>query len=362
MPKSGNRNSTSKAGLTVRRDRPAPAPAAGAGRTFHVGFVLVPRFTLVAFAGFIDALRLAADEADRSRQHDCTWSILGEPGRAVRASCGVAVMPTEPYGDPAPFDYVVVVGGLMHGGQLVPREAIAFLRRAAAARKPLVALCTGSFVLARAGLLDGYRSCVSWFHQGEFAREFPAIDMVSDQMFVVDRDRMTCAGGTSVTHLAAHLIERRLGRARANKSLRIMIEDTPLPAETPQPPMSGIEVADPLVKRSILLLEQTLNEPRSVDWLAGRVAVGVRQLERRFRSALGLSPREVALRMRLSHARWLVEHTARPMTSVALECGFTDASHFARCFRRIHGTSPTALRSVRRNYSGRNTGEASTTA
>jgi transcriptional regulator GlxA family with amidase domain len=234
---------------------------------------------------------------------------------------------------------------LLQGAQQVPRDAISFLRRAAAARKPLIGLCTGSFVLARAGLMKGYRSCVSWFHQAEFARDFPEVDMVSDQMFVVDRDRMTCAGGTSVTHLAACLIERHLGRARANKSLRIMIEDTPLPAQTPQPSaMCDIDVPDPLVKRAILLIEQTLNTPKSIDWLADRVAVGVRQLERRFRSAVGLSPRNFALRLRLSHARWLVEHTARPMTAVAFECGFADASHFARSFRHIHGASPTAIR------------------
>lgn len=326
----------------------APAATASAripARKLNVGFVLVQRFTLVAFAAFVDALRLAADDGDRSRQNDCTWTLVGRPGQAIRASCGFGLTPTEPYGDPERYDYIVVVGGLLHGGQQVPDEAISFLRRAAAARKPLIGLCTGSFVLARAGLLKGYRACVSWFHQAEFARDFPEIDMVSDQMFVIDRDRMTCAGGTSVIHLAAYLVEHHLGRARANKSLRIMIEDTPLPAQTPQPPaMCDIEVPDPLVKRAVLLIEQTLDTPKSVDWLADRVAVGVRQLERRFRSAVGLSPRDFALRLRLTHARWLVEHTARPMTAIALECGFTDASHFTRRFHRMHGTAPTALR------------------
>lgn len=320
---------------------------------FHVGFVLMPRFTLVAFAGFVDALRLAADDGDRSRQNDCMWTVIGEPGRAITASCGLAVRPTEPYGDPGRFDYIAVVGGLLHGGQRVPRDALSFLRTAAAVRKPLIGLCTGSFVLARAGLLNGYRSCVSWFHQAEFANAFPAVDMVSDQMFVVDRDRMTCAGGTSVTHLAGYLVERHLGRARANKSLRIMIEDSALPAQTPQPPaMCDIDVPDLLVKRAILLIEHTLNTPKTVDWLAGRLAVSVRQLERRFRSAVGASPRDFALRLRLAHARWLVERTTKPMTAVALECGFVDASHFARSFRQIHGASPRAIRACARQQNG----------
>ena len=312
---------------------------------FRVGFVLAPRFTLVAFAGFVDALRLAADDADRSRQIDCGWVVLGDPGRPMRASCGTDLTPHEDYGDPDRFDYIVVVGGLLHGGQEVSREAISFLRCAAAAGKPLVALCTGSFVLARAGLLKDYRTCVSWFHHAEFARDFPGLDVVSDQLYVIDRDRMTCAGGTSVIHLAAFLIERHLGRGRANKSLRILIEEAALPAVTPQPPaLVDIEVPDPLVKRAILLIDQTLSMPRPVNWLAEHVGVGVRQLERRFRSSVGASPHDFAMRLRLAHARSLVEHTGRPMTEVALECGFADASHFARCFRRAYGAPPTAMR------------------
>jgi transcriptional regulator GlxA family with amidase domain len=315
-------------------------------RALKVGFILVPRFTLLAFAGFIDTLRLAADEADRSRQIDCTWTIIGEPGRPIRASCGLTIMPDETYGDPARFDYVVVVGGVMHGGQQVPDDAVAFLRHAAQARKPLIGLCTGSFVLARAGLLDGYRSCVNWFHHLEFSRAFPTLSLVSDQMYIVDRDRMTCAGGTSVIHLAAYIIERHLGRAQATKSLRIMIEDTPLPPQTPQPPaMLELQVSDPLVRRAVLLMEQALDSPRTVEWLAKRVGIGVRQLERRFRVATGSAPREFAMRLRLSHARWLVVHTERQMTVVALECGFADASHFARCFRHAYGASPATVRS-----------------
>lgn len=334
--------------LKVRCEAHTPATRADRAERsgkFHVGFVLVPQFTLMAFAGFVDALRLAADEGDRSRQIDCAWTVLGEPVRRIRASCGLSLTPDEAYGEPDRFDYVVVVGGLLHGGPRVPVEVISFLRRAAATGIPLIGLCTGSFVLAHAGLMKGYRSCVSWFHQAEFAREFPALDMVSDQMFVIDRDRMTCAGGTSVTHLAAYLIDRHFGRARATKSLRIMIEEIPLPAATAQPPaLCDVEVADPIVKRAIVLMEQTLDSPRGVDWLAEQLAVGVRQLERRFRAAVGSSPRDFAMRLRLCHARWLVEHTGHPMTAIALECGFTDAPHFARCFRRLHGVPPSTLR------------------
>ena len=187
-----------------------------------VGFVLVPQFTLTAFAGFIDAIRLASDDGDRSRQIDCSWEVLGNNDELIVSSCGVPVKPWGEMNNPARFDYVVVVGGIMHGGQKVIQGTNTFLRSAARAGVPLIGLCTGSFVLARVGLLKGYEACVSWFHKEEYADEFPDHSVNSNRLFIVDRDRMTCAGGTSVVHLAAHLIEKHCSRAQAVKSLRII--------------------------------------------------------------------------------------------------------------------------------------------
>src|SRR5262245_59548269 len=85
----------------------------------RVGFVLTPRFTLTAFAGFVDALRLAADEGDRSRPIDCEWVVLGDRNSPVISSCGAYVQPWGKMENPEHFDYIVVVGGLLHGGQKV---------------------------------------------------------------------------------------------------------------------------------------------------------------------------------------------------------------------------------------------------
>jgi transcriptional regulator GlxA family with amidase domain len=231
----------------------------------RVGFLLTPRFTLTAFAGFIDALRLAADEGDRSRQQICRWDVLGLEGPPILSSCGTGVVPTASFGSPERYDYLVVVGGLLHGGQQVPERLISMLREAAAAGVKLVGLCTGSFVLARAGLLDGHVACVSWFHREEFAEEFPDCRVVSNQMFIIDRDRLTCAGGTSVVHLAAYLIEKAIGRASAVKALRIMIEEQPLPSRTLQPEAVMSERSnDSTVRKAMLLLEQQLQSPVSI--------------------------------------------------------------------------------------------------
>ena len=320
--------------------RTAEAPATP---RLRVAFVLAPRFTLTAYAGFVDALRLAADEGDRSRQQRIRWEVLGhEP---VLASCGTAVVPTAPMVDPAAWDCVVVVGGLLHGGQKVPSSVNGFLREAAELGKRLVGLCTGSFVLARAGLLDGHLACVSWFHRDDFEAEFPGHRVVSNRMFVVDRERLTCAGGTSVVHLAAHLIEQALDRASATKALRIMIEDQPLPATALQPEEVLTERAtDPLVRKAMLLLEQQLHAPLSMEELSLQLSLGRRQLERRFQRDVGLSPAAYRQRLRLERARWLLVNTDLEVGSVALECGFGDAAHFARAVRSVYGQSPRALR------------------
>ncbi len=309
----------------------------------RVAFLLAPRFTLTAFAGFVDALRLAADDGDRSRQRLIRWDVLGsEP---VRSSCGCSVAPTATLGEAAAWDVVVVVGGLLHGGQKVPGAVTAFLREAAAAGRRLVGLCTGSFVLARAGLLDGHLACVSWFHRADFEAEFPGHRVVSNRMFVVDRERLTCAGGTSVVHLAAHLIEQAVARASATKALRILIEDQPLPATALQPEEVLTERAsDPLVRKAMLLLEQRLHEALAVQAVCDQLGLGRRQLERRFRQDVGLSPAGYRLRLRLERARWLLVHSDLEVGSVSLECGFQDSAHFARAVRQAYGRSPRELR------------------
>lgn len=334
---------TPRSTLDRRKPTAKHTPRASTGARLRVGFLLAPRFTLTAFAGFVDALRLAADEGDRSRPLHCRWDILGaEP---VSSSCGAVVTPTAPIPAVFDYDYLVVVGGLLHGGQRTPARLLAALRDAAAQGVKLVGLCTGSFVLARAGLLDGHVACVSWFHREEFEAEFPACRVISNQMFVIDRERLTCAGGTSVVHLAATLIERAIGRASAVKALRIMIEEQPLPARTLQPEAVLSERSnDTVVHKAMLMIEQGLATREGIEALSAQLGVGRRQLERRFRDDIGMSPAEYRQRLRLERGRWLLRSTDLDVTAVAMECGFQDGASFARALRRAQGISPSAYR------------------
>lgn len=321
----------------------APSPPLRVGK-LSIAFVLVPNFTMLAFAGFVDTLRLAADEDDRSRQIQCAWSVVSHNMRPIRASCGVEVLPTAELDDPRHYDYVVVVGGLLDGPP-VPEPLLDYLRLAARHGVPVAGLCTSVFLLARLGLLQERRCCVSWFHIAEFEARFPLVHASADELFVIDRDRLTCAGGTSVVHLASHLVAKHCGASRATKALRIMLEEAHLPpaAPQPQPPLSG-KTTESRVRKAMLLLERNLANPLSPEFIARHVGVSVRQLERLFKAELGISPSGFGLKLRLAHAQKLLVGSRDPVADVALQCGFVNGSHFARTFQASYGQTPSEVR------------------
>lgn len=314
-----------------------------------VGFILAPQFTLTAFSGFVDALRLAGDEGDRSHRVLCDWDVLDYGTSRIASSCGITVETTARVPSPHGYDLIVVVGGLIQGKQTVPDAIYQFLKEAAQLKLPLVGLCTGSFILARAKLLDGYLTCVSWFHREEFENEFPKCRVTSNQMYVVDRDRMTCAGGTSVVHLAAHWIEKRLGRASAVKALRIMLEDQPLPSRTLQPErVMTIKSRDPAVQKAMLLIEQHLEKPGPVSECFEFLGIGTRQIERRFEADIGMSPAQYRSKLRLQRAEWLLKNSPMSVTEVALECGFQNSSSLSRALKLVRGVNPSSLKAEQR--------------
>ncbi len=324
-------------------------PVASAPR-LRIGLVLAPRFTLSAFANFVDVLRLAADDGDGSRPIRCSWSVLSADLAPIQSSCGLRIQPDERAGDPSRFDYIVVVGGLIDAGAHLAPEITGFLRRAAEARVAMIGICTGVFALARAGLMDGYRCCVSWFHHEDFLSEFEKMRPVSDQIFVVDRDRLSCSGGVSAAHLAAFLVDRHIGRAAARKSLSIMMIDEAHAGDRPQPGLPlELSSHDPLVRRALLAMQQNLQAPLSIARIAKDLGVGRRKLERHFSADLGIPPADASIRIRLAQARMLLRQTGHTITRIAEETGFCDASHLIRVFRESEGMTPDLWRQTALN-------------
>jgi transcriptional regulator GlxA family with amidase domain len=303
-------------------------------------------FTLTAFASFVDVLRLAADKGDRSRPIDCTWQVMNPGRRPTRSSSGVNIQPTADLTDPAAFDYVVVVGGLLHGWPPVPPAIAGYLKSAAQAAVPLVGVCTGSFVLCRLGLMNQRKCCVSWYHYRDFLEAFPALVPVADQLFVVDRDRITCSGGTGVADLAAHLVATHLGDATARKALNILLIDRPRAAESaqPAPRLAGDVSDDARISRALLLMEQSLAEPLAIAAIADALHMSVRQLERLFAEQFGATPQESYLALRLRHGRWMLANTTLSAGRIAADLGFADGSHFGRALKAKFGETPAGFR------------------
>lgn len=313
----------------------------------RVGILPLPNFTMVAFAGFIDTLRLAADEGDRSRQIRCCWTVMSEDRAAVKASNGIAIQPSAHLMPPDSFDYVVVVGGTLHDAERESSALLSYLNKVAAAGVPLIGLCNGVFALARAGLMQGHRACLSWFHHQDYTAEFPDHALVSDRMFVADGNRITCPGGVGSIHLASWLVEKHLGAGAAAKGVRIMLEEAARAADAPQPSPAISDYSharDVRVRRAVLAMERMLDQNVRLADLAKLVGSTPRNLTRLFIADLGLTPSAVIKTMRLAKARRLLRETRWSIADIAIDCGFSDASHFIRQYREVEGRTPGSAR------------------
>lgn len=317
------------------------------GRRLRVAFLLADRFTLSAFANFVDVLRLAADEADKSRPIRCEWTVLSDSMALVRSSSGVRVTPDTPLWRAGRYDYLVVVGGLISDHPALNAAERAFLVAQARAGTPIIGLCTGVFILHETGLLDGYRCCVSWFHHQDFVDRFDAVEPVSDQIFVVDRDRLTCSGGHGAAHLAAFLVTRHVGPSAAIKSLNIMMIDSALPGEEAQPgQQTARQPTDDLVKRAILRMQQNIEAPIPIQDLAQQLGTGRRTLERRFQEDIGQTPSKTYRDLRLDRALLRLRTTEESIAEIGLATGFCDGTHLARALKADRGFSPQEFRNA----------------
>ncbi|MFT0531366.1 GlxA family transcriptional regulator [Castellaniella hirudinis] len=311
------------------------------------GFILLPSFTLTAFSGMLDVLRLASDEGDHSRPMRCAWQVIDETLAPVRSSSGIQVVPSETLGDPARFDYVVVVGGLLKRPP-VNAQVLDFIREAADKNVHLVGLCTGVFTLMLAGVLEQHRICISWFHYWDFLERFPGVDpaqVVADRLYVFDRRRITCSGGRASIDVAAEILRRHIDQSIVQKALRILQVDNAGRASAAQPLPPGVQpTTHPVVRRAVLLMEQHVGHALTLDELAGRLGVSVRHLERLFKQATGQSPQAYARGMRLRLAAWMLTHTKKTIAAIASDCGFSDASHLGREFRASFHLPPSVWR------------------
>ncbi|MER1966303.1 GlxA family transcriptional regulator [Castellaniella sp. GW247-6E4] len=311
------------------------------------GFLLLPSFTLTAFSGMLDVLRLASDEGDRSRPVRCDWQIIGESLAPVCSSSSIEVTPSACLGDPTRFDYLVVVGGLLQRPP-TSQTILNFIRSAASSGVTIVGLCTGAFTLMQAGILDGYRICIHWFHYWDFLEHFPNADpakIVADRLYVIDQRRITCSGGRATIDLAAEILTHHISPSIVQKAVRILQVDDVQRRNAAQSLPPGIPPpTHPVVRRAVLLMEQHISQGLSLDELTSKLGVSGRQLERLFKETMGQSPQSYARGVRLRLAAWMLTNTDKAISAIAMDCGFSGASHFGRIFRSTFHMPPSAWR------------------
>jgi len=328
---------------------PARPPATGKRASaveLRVGIVLWPGFPLLSLAGLCDGLRHAADLGDQSRQMRCTWEVVGHTGEAVKASCGIRVPVDRSLSQPGAYDYVAVIGGLLPQIADAPPHYAPFLAATAASGVPLIGICTGSFVLARLGLLNGHVPCIHPFHVPDWQALYPGAPFKSNAHFAVGHDRITCPGGISIVELAAELVRRHCGADRAAKVVHQMTVNVQGEAtHVARHHALGYNSTDhEKLRQAVVLMEKNLVTPLEIAVIAKLVDSSSRQLERVFVAELGATPSEYYRSTRLKYARWLLTTTDLPVVTIAYESGFSDASHFIRHFQQLYGMAPGRLR------------------
>ena len=317
----------------------------------RVGLILSPQFSLLPFACFVESLRHAADDADFSRQIYCHWKIIGSSLTPVTSSCGVEITPNEILPNPSNFDFVVIVGGRLPWCLNHSVETYTYIKQAYQKNVSIVGLCTGSFVLAQAGLLDNRHCAIHFEHCNHLKQLFPKTKPQSDQIFIDDNEIITYLGGTSALDLAFSLIESHCGTARAIKGLSSLLVDKHRTAHHMPDRQYGYlsTCGNWKVEQASSLMDRNISNPFEIQELARQLNTSIRELNRAFKKHSGEAPAAVWRKMRLSHGHWLLVNTSRAVTTIALECGFSDATHFCRWFKRIYQETPIEFRNSRRN-------------
>jgi len=306
-------------------------------RSQRVGFLLMDQFTLIALSSAIDPLRVANLLSDQTLYE---WCLVGSGDSEQVSSDGVRVKLDHTLSDDIEFDLVIVVGGI-DIERTVKKTDLAWLRKQSQRGAQMGALCTGSYALASAGLLNGYECSAHWDCLTLLTEQFPAIEFNS-HLYTIDRDRMTCTGGTVPLHMMLAMIGKRHPQALVDGVADMLVcERHRTDAEMQIIPMWSRKVeVQPKLKEVLQLMEANLEEPLSLQDLANYVQLSRRQLERLFLKHLHTTPSRYYLKLRLDRARRLLKQTSRSIVEITSMCGFVSTTHFSRCYRKYMGVSP----------------------
>lgn len=304
-------------------------------------FLLVPGLSLMSLASAIEPLRSLNRLSGRESYQ---WRLASLDGLAVAASNGIPLPALSHAEALKGARYLFACGGLRIR-EAAEKRYLAILREAARRGIRIGSLSTGTYLLARAGLLAGYRCTIHWENRSAFKEDFPDVTC-TNKIYEIDRDRLTCSGGTAAMDMMLHLIADRhgaeLARGVANQFHHGRIRD-----EREDQLGGRLEILSRMpekVRQAIGIMQRHIENPLPLPDIARHVGLSPRQLERSMRRHAGQSPLRLYMQLRVERARELLIYSDRAVIDVAVRTGFSSTSHFSAWYRRIHGMRPSDVR------------------
>ncbi len=325
---------TSKAPRSAHPERPTA-----------VAFLLIREFSMLSVVSAVEPLRAANRLLGREAY---AWRFYSADGEAIPASNAMTVNVAGGLGDitaeAAEIDYLFVCAGLDHDPPGRQRLHAA-LHGCARSGLVLGSLSSGTFILARAGLLEGYRATIHWEFQPAFAETFPELDC-SPGLYVIDRDRWTGSGGIAGMDMMLELIGRDHGPALSRGIANQFQIDRIRNAAIHQRPgeLERLETLPAPLQSAVQLMLANIETPLGMEEIARESGLRLRRMERMFRSHLNASPAQFYRGLRLEKARELLLYTNLSTLEIGVLTGFSSSSHFAMAYQRHYGMRPTDAR------------------
>ncbi len=304
-----------------------------------LALLVLPQSSILEVASTLDPLRSAnrhlGSEAFR-------WRVVSPDGAPVPLTCGIELPSNGPLGFARGADALIVIAGFQQWQGASP-PLIRDLSRMAPGFGAMGGIDAGAWVLARAGLLNGYRATVHWEDLEDIAAAHPQIDVLPDR-FVIDRNRFTAGGAAPAADLMLHLIRARHGPALA---LQVAASFITTERDGAEPQIAAPQLGrrlDARVAAAVARMEASLDAPEPTPVIAAALSLSPRRLEQLFRANLALTPAAYALTLRLAAARRMLTDTRHPLSEIALRTGFSSPSTLSRAFRAQFGQAPSSLR------------------
>jgi transcriptional regulator GlxA family with amidase domain len=303
----------------------------------RIGFIVLPGFQMLS-VGVLSVFELANWEIGEPLYE---LHLLSETGGLIRSSIGISVA-TEPFDD-TNFD-TLMVGGSADVGSLTA-GVIKFLRQALERSRRVASTCTGAFVLAEAGLLDGRRATTHWHRARELQARFPKVKVEEDRIFITDGPVWTSAGMTAGIDVALAMIEKDLGPGIARAVARkLVVYHRRAGGQSQFSALLELEPKSDRIQSALAHAKRNLNKPLTVEQLANAAHLSPRQFSRAFRAETGQSPAKAVENLRVEAARLMMEQSRHPIDVIARQTGFADRDRMRRAFLRAFGQPPQAMR------------------